>query len=83
MLFRAHHLVSCLQIGPVLHQTLHDVHEASSRRRQQWTLALAVLGVNMAASLAERPGYCRVSVPGSAVQRGLLLLEVETNEENV
>lgn len=59
----------------MLHQTLHDVHKAPSRCCQQRTLPLAVLCVHVAACLAECAGHCRVSVPGGAMQWGLLLLE--------
>lgn len=67
----------------MLHQAFHDVHKAPSRCCQQRTLPLAVLCVHMAACLAECPGYCRVSVPCSTMQRGLLLLVVETHNAKV
>lgn len=67
----------------MLHQAFHDVHKAPSRCCQQWTLTLAVLCVHMAVCLAECPGYCWVSVPCSTMQRGLLLLVIETQNVKV
>lgn len=74
------HLVAGLQVSPVLHQTLHNVHKAPGGGRQHRTLALAVFGVHVAAGLAECQRHGRVTVPGGAVQRRLLLLLGETEE---